>query len=95
MEYALGGNPTNGTLDGHIPTLGKAGNALEYVYGMRNDDPSLTYYLELTDNLILGAWTNKGYTVTGTNVPGGLFDQVTNSIPTTNTQTYIRLKVEN
>ena len=95
MEYALGGNPTNGTLDGHIPTLGKTGNALEYVYGMRNDDPSLIYYLELTDNLMAGSWTNRGYTVAGTNKMGGLFDQVTNSIPTTGLRKFIRLTVEN
>ena len=36
-----------------------------------------------------------GYTVTGTNDTGELFDQVTNSVPTTKTQTFIRLTVEN
>ncbi len=94
MEYALGGDPTDGILDGEIPTTTMLGATMEYVYDMRTDDSSLTYYLELTDNLVIGTWTNMGYTVTGTNVSGGLFDQVTNSVPTTDPQKFIRLTVE-
>jgi hypothetical protein len=94
MEYALDGNPKDGILGDNVPTTEIAGATMEYVHNMRADDPSLTYYLELTDNLVLGTWTNMGYTVTGTNVTGGSYDQVTNSIPTTNTQTFIRLTVE-
>jgi hypothetical protein len=43
----------------------------------------------------IGTWTNMGYTVTGTDSTGGLFDQVTNSVPTTETKKFIRLTVEN
>jgi hypothetical protein len=68
---------------------------MEYIYNMRTDDLSLTYYLELTDNLTFDTWTNMGYTVEGTNITGGLFDQVTNSVPTTETKKFIRLTVEN
>jgi hypothetical protein len=95
MEYALGGDPTDGILDGEIPTATMLGGTMEYVYSMRTDDLSLTYYLELRDNLTIGTWSNMGYTVTGTNVSGGLFDQVTNSVLTTETKKFIRLTVEN
>jgi hypothetical protein len=95
MEYALGGNPTNGFLDGEIPVATLKGSSMEYIYSMRKDDPSLVYYLELTDNLTINSWTNTGYMVTGTNSPVGLFDEVTNSVPTTDSKTFIRLTVEN
>ena len=93
-EYGLGGNPTNGVVDGEIPTFGPAGGGLEYVHAQRSDDASLVYYLETTDDLVSPAWTNAGYTVVGTNVTGGDFDYVINSIPTTDTNTFIRLIIE-
>ncbi|MDF7824895.1 hypothetical protein P4B35_12805 [Pontiellaceae bacterium B12227] len=94
MEYALDGNPKDGVLGDNVPTTEVAGGTMQYIHNMRADDPSLTYYLELTDNLVIGTWTNMGYTVTGTNVTGGSYDQVTNSVPTTDPQTFIRLTVE-
>ena len=40
-------------------------------------------------------WTNAGYNVMETNVTGGDFDYVTNSIRTTNGAQFIRLKIKN
>jgi hypothetical protein len=94
-EYGLGGNPTNGVVDGHLPMFGSNGSGLEYIHVQRNDDTGLTYYLELTDDLAGGTWTNSGYSVTGTNTTvGGDFDEVTNSIVTTAPNTFIRLIIE-
>lgn len=96
-EYGLGGNPTNGFIDGNIPTLSVVGGGLQYLHVQRNDDTNLTYYLETDDDLVLApGWTNTGFTVTGTNdTLGGDFDEVTNSIPATDPQKFIRLIIEN
>ena len=94
-EYGLGGNPTNGSVDGNLPTFGTGGGGMQYIHAQRNDDTNLVYYLELTDDLVSGTWTNSGYSVGGTNTAlGGDFDEVTNSIPTTDAQTFIRLQVQ-
>jgi len=95
-EYGLDGNPTNGTQDPAIlPVFSKAGSGFEYVYVQRNNDPALVYNLETTDNLAFPAWTNMGYSISGTNISGGLFDSVTNAIPSTNDVLFIRLNIEN
>lgn len=69
---------------------------LAYIHLQRNDDTNLVYSLETRTNLVSGIWTNLGYTVIGTNLMGGrLFcDEITNIIPTTALQSFIRLKVE-
>jgi hypothetical protein len=38
--------------------------------------------VETSTNLGSGIWTNAGYSVIGTNVTGGVYDQVTNKIST-------------
>jgi hypothetical protein len=94
-EYGLGGNPTNGFIDGNIPTFEQtAGAAMNYIHAQRADDPGLFYCLELSDDLLLSNWTNSGYTVVATNGTGGTFDFVTNSIPTTDSRKFIRLIIE-
>ena len=94
-EYGLGGDPTNGFIDGHIPTFEQTvGTAMNYIHAQRSDNPGLRYYLELSDDLVLPNWTNSGYAVVGTNVTGGTFDFVTNSIPTTDSRKFIQLIIE-
>ena len=94
-EYGLGGNPTNGFVDGEIPIFGHEGSGMEYIHAQRSDDPALVYALALTDNLVFGLWTtNTGYTVSGTNVTAGTFDYVTNTIPTVDDATFIKLIIE-
>jgi hypothetical protein len=95
-EYGLGGDPTNGFVDGNIPTFGENGGSMLYIHAQRNDDTNLVYYLETDTDLVSDpVWTNSGYTVTGTNTTlGGDFDEVTNSIPTLKDQTFIKLVIE-
>jgi hypothetical protein len=92
-EYASNGNPTNHLDTGTQPTLSRVGGELLYVHLRRNDDTNLVYLVETTTNLGSGTWTNTGYSVTGTNVTGGLYDMVTNTILTAAPATYIRLKM--
>ena len=58
-----------------------SGNELSYAHLRRKDDTNLVYVVETCTNLVSGAWTNAGYTVTGTNVLGGAYDEVTYRIP--------------
>lgn len=94
-EYGMGGDPTNNGDWGEVPVFGDDTGTLIYVHVQRTDDASLTYYLETEDDLVSGSWTNAGYSVSGTNVTGGTFDYVTNTIPTTLDKTFIRLMIEN
>ncbi|VGO13330.1 Dextranase [Pontiella desulfatans] len=94
-EYGLGGNPTNALNLGILPIFGNAGSGFDYIYVKRANDPDLVYYLETSTNLVSNVWTNAGYSVVGTNVTGGTFDIITNTIPAGESQTFIRLIIEN
>ena len=93
-EYGAGGDPTNSLDRGIESVFTNAEGSMEFLYAQRSDDANLTYYLKTTADLIAPSWTNTGYSVAGTNVMGGTFDMVTNSIPTAENQTFIKLIVE-
>lgn len=93
-EYVFNGDPTNALVTGQLPILGNDNGALLYIHVQRNDDPGLVYQVETATNLVSNIWTNSGYTVLGTNVTGGAYDEVTNSISTQRRERFIRLKVE-
>lgn len=93
-EYGLGGNPTN-AVDTGISCVSSAdagASVFTYVYPRRLDASDLEYSLEIAESL-MGAWTNIGYTVIGTNQPGGDFEYITNSVPMDADQKFIRLKI--
>jgi hypothetical protein len=92
-EYALNGNPTDPLDTGIQPTLTRSGNELRYTHPRRNDDTNLVYVVETCTNLVSRVWTNAGYTVTGTNVIGGPYDELLYRVPVDAPQTYIRLKI--
>lgn len=93
-EFALGGDPTNSNHIGYVPSLGTIGGGFEYVHVQRRD-AALGYYLELTDDLVSGGWTNGGYAVVSTNYLDADFDVVINQIPELGkTNQFIRLRVE-
>lgn len=95
-EYALGGDPTNGTAaPAVLPVLIPVAAGLDYVHVQRNNDTSLVYTVESTTDLVFGSWANADSSVIGTDVLGGLFDTVTNSVSTAADQLFLRLKIEN
>jgi hypothetical protein len=90
LEYALNGDPSEG--EDINPSLIKAGDAVEYIHKQRNDDPSLVYFVQVSSNLMENFWEPAALPV-GTNITGGLYDDVTNRIPTVDSSSYIRLKI--
>ncbi|VGO22331.1 hypothetical protein [Pontiella sulfatireligans] len=91
-EYALGGNPTNGFVEGGIlpafETLDDGStNWFYYVYNRHTDyvDRSLAYDVLNVDNLVSGTWTNDYELAVGISAPftgslGDEFESVTNRI---------------
>jgi hypothetical protein len=99
-EFGLGGNPTNPTDLGYLPTFERASgggsNWMEYIHVQQSDTNSgLLYYLELCDNLVSNVWTTNGYIVVGSGPFTNGFDAVTNRIDTDSKDNqFIRLKIE-
>jgi hypothetical protein len=94
-EYALDGDPKDDQDLGVDPVMVDLGGTYEYIHLMRHDDPNLVYSIETTSDLVNPSWAN-GYTVAiGTNVTGEAYDVVTNSIPTTADEIFVRLRVTN
>jgi len=93
LEYALDGNPTN-MVDDVDPVFTKVGGDFEYAYKQRNDDPNLTYTVEVCPDLSAGNWADSGTTAVPTG-SAGAYDSVKHTIPAGSNQSYIRLKVEN
>ncbi|MCK5920908.1 MAG: hypothetical protein KAG66_08195, partial [Methylococcales bacterium] len=104
-EYALGGDPTDGSDVGNRSTYQTSEdggtNYLVYVYAELTDNISanrgLTYFLETTTDLIYVPWVSANYEELGTGneafAPG--FNAVTNRISTdVEIQQFIRLQVE-
>ncbi len=67
-----------------------------HTYQQRIDDPNLSCLLQGTTDLVNVPFADNGYAVAiGTKVTGDAYDVVTNSIPTTADETFVRLKVTN
>lgn len=93
LEYALGGNPTNGLDKGHPQSWGQGVGNMVYVYPRRKAS-DLSYWLETSTNLVSNVWTNSGYAVSGTGTIDAEFDAVTNTVPMADDQGYVRLRIE-
>jgi len=100
VEYAMGGNPTNGTVaPAYMPTsslvdMGSS-NVLEYVYTRRDPVPNgLAYDLNLTPGLFFPKWTNTGFIVVGEADGDSGFKVVTNQTPVDVDSKFIKLVIE-
>ncbi len=93
-EYAFAGSPTNGFDDTYTDLITDAG--LVYIHPQPKDDADLNYTVLTRDSLIFGTWANEGYTsVIGTYEPAeGDYNYVSNSVPTTKPEKFIRASAE-
>ena len=99
-EFGLGGNPTNSTDMGYEPTLDmmmdSGTNWMHYVHVRRTDpDSGIDYVLEENPDLMTENWTTANSEKVGSAIlPADPdFESVTNRIPTTETNKFIRLKI--
>ena len=92
-EYALGGSPINSFDQGAIPLFAVSGNNVDYIHSMRNDDSGLEYMVETTTNLTSGPWVPANPSSIATNGMDSEFDEVMNSIPITETNSFYRLRI--
>jgi hypothetical protein len=92
LEYALDGDPT--TYGDSEPTVTKVNGEFKYVHPQRSDDLNLEYTIQTCSDLTANNWVDTGVTAI-TNITGGTYNDVTNTIPTVSSQTYVRLKIVN
>jgi len=96
-EFALGGNPTNGTDMGRaISMLNLDGSGADYIYPRYKDyvARNLNYQVEAASNLLSGVWSTNGVTITGVTSLDADFEAVTNRILSVDDQLFMRLKIE-
>ena len=96
LEYALNGNPTNPASAAQIEFRPAGINEFEYIYVRRTTANSgLTYWLEISTNLVSGGWINGGYTMLPAAVLDADFEILTNRISTADGNgKFIRLRIE-
>jgi hypothetical protein len=92
-EYVMNGDPTNPVVQGVDPTfVDVGGGTFQYTHVIRNDDPDLVYSVKTTTDLLV-PWGDTGSFVLGTNETGGAYDEVINSIPVVEDETFVKLEV--
>ncbi len=94
VEYGLGGDPLD-PADQGLPSIFQCSDgAFHYIHpALADPNSGLIYQLQTTTNLVSGLWTAGGYIVTGTNLTGTLMNQVSNRVPASAPQTFIRLTI--
>lgn len=95
-EYGLGGNPTNGVIDGHLPTFGRGVDWFEYVHAEhRATTSAVSYTVEISTNLVSGIWVTNGVEHVGFGAMDATFNTVTNRISTeVEEKQFIRLRIK-
>jgi hypothetical protein len=99
MEYALGGDPTNGAdsdvLPYLVPASGGAPGEFEFCYIRRLDAVArgLTYTVKRSTDLSIGSWSEAGVAETGTESIDDDFELVTCSVQSAD-RVFVRLEVQ-
>mgnify|MGYP000187851737 FL=1 len=99
IEYALGGNPTDKDAATVRPDFQLSNDYVIHTHNERTDDPSLTYTVECTDDLVNASgvmgWESDGVEFVEESAFSNVFKTVTNRIPSSGKdQQFIRLKIE-
>lgn len=74
------------------PTISRTATTFYYVHQQRANDPGLTFLVETCSDLTAEHWTAVEVTSV-TNITGGVYNDVTNSISMAGLQSYLRLNV--
>ena len=93
-EWALNGNPTDADDQG-MTEIFISGADFVYVHAMLNDTNDVSYTVEYIDSgdLMFGNWVMTDLTITSGAFDAG-YHMVTNSIPMSGNQGFIRLQID-
>ena len=94
LEYATGGDPMSDADVDVDPVLTHVGGELKYRLKQRSDDANLSFKVQTCTDLSANNWVDTDLEPTDVQ-DGTEYDDVTYTIPSTVTQTYVRLKVTN
>ncbi|RKX38053.1 MAG: hypothetical protein DRP64_16360, partial [Verrucomicrobia bacterium] len=94
VEYALGGNPTNADAAAVLPVFDvQNGNWFYHIHNERTDDTNLTYTVQLSTNLVDGAWQTNGVEWVSDSGLSNVWKIVTNRTDVGDSE-FMRLKIE-
>ena len=99
MEFALGGDPADGSDVGTLSklvTMQKAGEDFDrimLIHPRAKGTHGLNYSTEHTTDIVFGTWSADDVVEEGVDTSGAM-DMVTNSVPATNSAGFLRLQVE-
>ena len=92
-EFATGGDPFDGTSLGYSLSWYRDSDHMVFV-NPRRKISGLVYQVETNTNLISGSWEPGGCSVRGVGTIDADFEAVTNEVPITGNQRYVRLRIE-
>lgn len=94
--YAVDADPSNPLDTGNQPLHQTLENALEHIHYEWADAAArgLTYTVQTTDDLVEGVWVNQGMDWIGSGALDATFISVTNQLPTTGSNGFIRVNIE-
>jgi hypothetical protein len=94
-EYAMNGDPKDPLVLGEDPILVKQGGSIAYTHLQRNDDSNLVYSVETTADLVSPSWAPGFVVPVSTNLFVDAYDVVSNTVPLTADEVFIRLEITN
>ena len=99
MEFALGGDPADGSDVGTLSKLvtmqkdGEDFDRIMLIHPRAKGTHGLNYSTEHTTDIVFGTWSADDVVEEGVDTSGAM-DMVTNSVPATNSAGFLRLQVE-
>lgn len=90
-EYALNGNPDD-INDKGITSMSISGGTMTYSHAALLNDPSVSYILVTSPNLVFGPWTTN--TVSGTAPLGGNYEEWSYDVPVDTAAKFIKLIIQ-
>jgi len=100
VEYAYNGEPDNALIQGTFPVIGATssdGSTIEHIHTERVGDPSISYTLQQSPDLLLGesGWVDNTDATENSGPTVGDYKSVTNTVPTAgDTPKFLRVKLE-
>ena len=93
IEYATGGNPTNGSDGGSDPRLELTQDSARFTHRLRNGILDFDFIVEHTDDLAANNWSPAGIAVSSITDLGSGLSEITYETPRTTDRRFFRLRL--